>query len=914
MPSQNGAIPNIFVGDVVRTTSEGAYPPPKQVAEEEGYVLRVWSEEEDLLPDDFQGGEPSVNRKLEKGEIGMVIWPSHARKIAPASSVTLIDRTFGIGDVVQARASTSRAGAAPRTGMVTATRKKLRLRHITTGQEAHDVPAEHVRGVLGILPGDHVAYGDWVGVVESTFEDAMVATPSGLRRICDVGGLLTVGEMEELHGPSGGSGLPPMIRRALGFESPSETDHSRRPVMRQAIVKGPPNRERVHTVLSVKQPIIAVDWLALNQKMSPEQSAASKRPKRFWYSREEDELIVLSQAFEHDYPVGDKVEFVSPTIAAQHDMQMHQMHGIDVTGFHVLSRSTQVDVLWQDATTSTEHSTALEPYTILDEHDVWPGEFASYQPGHEAIAQVGVVQSVDPFERTARLRLYKAQGEVLSVPLFDIRPRSSEQADLRLGDTVLIADHCTGTPPPMVPTLGAPGDDANNAQLHEQMSMMGMQVCASRRWDADSAKLRQPSESVDWYGVVDAIGSDGSVVVKLPAGRKVVEPYEHLSLLDDGFDHGGPHAPWDSDQDDDDEMTDASLTSDEIPWVGEDGEEVDESAFDDWMDVEEEAKQDIDGATSSGAVRRATTASLTNGTADKVDTPPTGGAVGGSSGTTPIERFAILESAPQDHAFLKDEPRGMSRFFAARLQKEFKALQSSLPDSILVRGYEDRQDLLRVLIIGSKGTPFEDAPILIDFSLKGDYPHSPPVAHYHSWTAGDRVSPNLYHDGKVCLSLLGTWAGQESSESWTPSRSTLLQVFVSIQALVLVSRPYFTEPDLEQTSGTEAGEANSRLYNERVYIATRSFVKRVLDKPILGLEDELKELYLGSDAKLLQSIIKRAEELLEGLEMQAVRPELAVAPVEEPVVHRLSRGGAIVLHRAVEGLKLVLRSKASAAA
>ena len=47
---------------------------------------------------------------------------------------------------------------------------------------------------------------------------------------------------------------------------------------------------------------------------------------------------------------------------------------------------------------------------------------------------------------------------------------------------------------------------------------------------------------------------------------------------------------------------------------------------------------------------------------------------------------------------------------------------------------------------------------------------------------------NLYEDGKVCLSILGTWSG-EKSETWQPSRSSLLQALVSIQGLVLVKEP-----------------------------------------------------------------------------------------------------------------------------
>lgn len=48
---------------------------------------------------------------------------------------------------------------------------------------------------------------------------------------------------------------------------------------------------------------------------------------------------------------------------------------------------------------------------------------------------------------------------------------------------------------------------------------------------------------------------------------------------------------------------------------------------------------------------------------------------------------------------------------------------------------------------------------------------------------------NLYEEGKVCLSILGTWAG-DKNETWNPSRSSLLQAFVSIQGLVLVKEPY----------------------------------------------------------------------------------------------------------------------------
>lgn len=39
-----------------------------------------------------------------------------------------------------------------------------------------------------------------------------------------------------------------------------------------------------------------------------------------------------------------------------------------------------------------------------------------------------------------------------------------------------------------------------------------------------------------------------------------------------------------------------------------------------------------------------------------------------------------------------------------------------------------------------------------------------------------RFNPNLYADGKVCLSLLGTWHGGDATEKWDPQHSNLFQV------------------------------------------------------------------------------------------------------------------------------------------
>ena len=69
--------------------------------------------------------------------------------------------------------------------------------------------------------------------------------------------------------------------------------------------------------------------------------------------------------------------------------------------------------------------------------------------------------------------------------------------------------------------------------------------------------------------------------------------------------------------------------------------------------------------------------------------------------------------------------------------------------------------------------------------------------------------PQLYDSGKVCLSLLGTWHGGSRAEEWNEN-STLLQVFVSIQALILIKYPVYNEPGVERQQGTPEGDRIQR--------------------------------------------------------------------------------------------------------
>ncbi|KAF3549780.1 hypothetical protein DY000_02005407 [Brassica cretica] len=91
-----------------------------------------------------------------------------------------------------------------------------------------------------------------------------------------------------------------------------------------------------------------------------------------------------------------------------------------------------------------------------------------------------------------------------------------------------------------------------------------------------------------------------------------------------------------------------------------------------------------------------------------------------------FKRFDISQD-PLDHHYLgSDEQKTKERRWFKKVDQDWKILQNNLPDGIFVRVYEDRMDLLRAVIAGAYGTPYQDGLFFFDFHLPSDYPSVPP--------------------------------------------------------------------------------------------------------------------------------------------------------------------------------------------
>ncbi len=84
-----------------------------------------------------------------------------------------------------------------------------------------------------------------------------------------------------------------------------------------------------------------------------------------------------------------------------------------------------------------------------------------------------------------------------------------------------------------------------------------------------------------------------------------------------------------------------------------------------------------------------------------------------------------------------------------KLIAQVSSLSTDLPEGIYVRHGESRLDVLKVLIVGPAGTPYEHGLFEFDMFCDGEFPQKPPKMFF--WTTGGGnagFNPNLYPNGK----------------------------------------------------------------------------------------------------------------------------------------------------------------------
>jgi len=161
------------------------------------------------------------------------------------------------------------------------------------------------------------------------------------------------------------------------------------------------------------------------------------------------------------------------------------------------------------------------------------------------------------------------------------------------------------------------------------------------------------------------------------------------------------------------------------------------------------------------------------------------------------------------------------------------------------------------LIIGPGGTPYEGGYWFFSVQFSENHPFDPPVVLTLTQDGRTRFNPNMYREGKVCLSLLGTW---HAGDKWS-SVQTLGSVLLSILGMVLTDVPLRNEPCFASYHKHPTFDP----YNRIIFHASLETLLHYLQFPPTYLPEEHKEeivaLMRSQFTKNKDSLIKRCHEL-----------------------------------------------------
>lgn len=131
-----------------------------------------------------------------------------------------------------------------------------------------------------------------------------------------------------------------------------------------------------------------------------------------------------------------------------------------------------------------------------------------------------------------------------------------------------------------------------------------------------------------------------------------------------------------------------------------------------------------------------------------------------------------------------------------RLAKDVKSIIKNPLENHNIYYRHDEENICKgyALIIGNSDTPYDSGYYFFEFNYSDNYPFEPPTVIFKTCDGMTRFNPNLYINGKVCLSILNTWNG----EGWT-SCQTISSVLLALSS-ILNSNPLTNEPGIKMTN------------------------------------------------------------------------------------------------------------------
>ena len=217
-----------------------------------------------------------------------------------------------------------------------------------------------------------------------------------------------------------------------------------------------------------------------------------------------------------------------------------------------------------------------------------------------------------------------------------------------------------------------------------------------------------------------------------------------------------------------------------------------------------------------------------------------------------------------------------------RILNEIKELKNSVElfENSGLHYYFNEENInnIYIMIIGSENTPYVNGYYFFKLEYPEQYPMIPPkmtfctqgilLSQLKKKQNNDsdnffsvRFNPNLYANGKVCLSMLNTWAGP----GWVPT-NTITNILVAIQALVLNEEPIKNEPGHEGSSESDINKYNLIIQYANSKIAILDQLKSKNLGDFECFRDKIKSIFL----KNVDNIIDKNIEIFNNIDKDII--------------------------------------------
>ena len=170
-------------------------------------------------------------------------------------------------------------------------------------------------------------------------------------------------------------------------------------------------------------------------------------------------------------------------------------------------------------------------------------------------------------------------------------------------------------------------------------------------------------------------------------------------------------------------------------------------------------------------------------------------------------------------------------------------------------------------VFGPADSPYEDCPMLYEFTIPSTFPFDNPQVQFRTYDGKTRFHPNMYVDGKCCLSILGTWSGPR----WA-STMRLSTILITLQSL-MDNNPILHEPGYANPSAQMAQEYRDRVEHACIHYILERAETQPFKQPAAfqPFQEQFRERLPGVLDRLesrLHKLLEKGEKQFQGLAYQ----------------------------------------------